>query len=92
MVMLGNTQAQFSVKATHEASTLSRILEFFALNDITPSTLHANKLDADYQRIEVTCSDIDTHRAEVIANKIRQLVSVRTANLELTYLKHRYAA
>jgi len=85
MVMLGNAQARFEVKATVEPSSLSRILEFFALNNITPATMQANKLDENFQHIEVVCTDIDNHRAEVIANKIRQLVSVRTARLEMTF-------
>lgn len=84
MVMLGNAQARFEVKATVEPCSLSRILEFFALNNITPATMQASKLDEHFQHIEVVCTDIDNHCAEVIANKIRQLVSVRTARLEMT--------
>jgi hypothetical protein len=87
MVMVGNAQAKFAVRAVHEPNTLSRILEFFALNDITPATLQATKIGDGMQNIEVTCSDVDSHRAEIIANKIRQMVTVRTARLEVTYLQ-----
>lgn len=87
MVMVGKAQAKFAVRAMHEANTLSRILEFFALNDITPSTLQATKVGDGMQNIEVTCSDVDSRRAEIIANKIRQMVTVRTASLEVTYFQ-----
>ena len=85
--MVGKAQAKFAVRALHEPNTLSRILEFFALNDITPATLLATKAGDDMQHIEVTCSDVDSRRAEIIANKIRQMVTVRTASLEVTYLQ-----
>ena len=81
-----NEQAIFSVVAEHDASTLSRILDFFALNGFVPAGVNAHVLADRMQYITVRCPGVTVERARVIQQKIQQIITVRSAELELQSL------
>lgn len=83
MVEMSNNQAVFSVVAEHDASTLSRILDFFALNGFVPGNISAFVLPDRMQQITVACPGLAAERARVIQQKIQQIITVRSSELEL---------
>ncbi len=86
MVMTGNSRTRFSVQAEFEPSTLSRVLEIFAVRGATYDTMSARKTNDGMQWIELDCRDVEDHSADVLLNKIRQIITVRSAQVETTLL------
>ena len=69
------------LQAEAEPDTLCRVLNLFALQFLTPHTVHVRQHD-DWLDIEVGIGGLSWHRAEVIAQKLRNLVCVGHVSLE----------
>ncbi len=86
MVMTGNSRTRFSVQAECEPSTLSRVLELLSVRGVRYDTMSARKTNDGFQWIELDCRDVEDHSALVVLNKIRQIITVRSAQMETTLL------
>ena len=87
MVMPSNEGFTYRVVTEQDPGALSRVLEFFALNNHVPECLTANRRGEDEMEVEVTVPDLEYTRARVIAAKIGQLVPVRHVRLFATRRK-----
>lgn len=86
MVLTGNSRTRFSVQAELEPSTLSRVLELFSVRGLAYDTMSARKTNDGLQWIELDCCDVEDHNADILLNKIRQIIPVRSAKIETTML------
>lgn len=86
MVLTGNSRTRFSVQAEFEPNTLSRVLELFSVRGMVCDTLSARKTTDGLQWIELDCRDVEDQHANVLLNKIRQIITVRSARVETTLL------
>jgi len=82
MVLKGNTRTRFLVQADYEVNTLSRVLELFTIRGLVFDSLSARKSTDGLQWIELDCSDVGDHHAHVLLNKLRQIITVRTVQVE----------
>ncbi|WP_025112015.1 hypothetical protein [Pseudomonas sp. H1h] len=73
--------AQYQILAEAEPDLLVRVLNLFALQFLTPVQVNAERLD-DLLSIDMTIDGLSWHRAEVIAEKLRNLISVCSVNLQ----------
>lgn len=87
MVLRGNTRTRFSVLAEYEPSTLSRVLELFSIRGQNCDSVSARKTEEGLQWIELDCSDVDDHGASVLLNKVRQIITVKSARIETLVLR-----
>lgn len=76
-------EMQFAILAEAEADILGRLLAFFAQLQLVPRWLEVNQL-GDNLLVQLRQPGLTPHRAEVIAQKMRSLVSVFTVELEQT--------
>lgn len=74
------TTVQFTLGAEIEADILCRVFNLFAMQYLIPAKVDARQL-ADSLEIQVEVGDITWHRAQVIAEKMRNLISVFEVNL-----------
>lgn len=72
--------AHYRIAAEAEPDVLCRILNYFALQFLTPQQVHVNRED-DLLSIDIAMDGLSWHRAQVIGEKIRNLISV--CSLEL---------
>lgn len=68
-------QAHYQIIAEAEPDVLCRVLNYFALQFLTPQQVCVNRED-DLLSIEIVMNGLSWHRAQVIAEKIRNLISV----------------
>lgn len=73
--------AQYQILAEAEPDLLVRVLNLFALQFLTPVQVNAQRLD-DLLSIDIVIDGLSWHRAEVIAEKLRNLISVCSVNLQ----------
>ena len=73
--------ARYRLQAEAEPDSLCRVLNLFALRFLTPHSVHVQQQD-DLLDIEVGVDGLSWHRAEVIAQKLRNLVCVGEVRLE----------
>lgn len=73
-------QAHYQIIAEAEPDVLCRVLNHFALQFLTPQQVNVNRED-DLLNIEIVMDGLSWHRAQVIGEKIRNLISV--CSLEL---------
>ncbi|AOE88030.1 hypothetical protein [Pseudomonas sp. TCU-HL1] len=78
---LQSREMQFAILAEAEADILGRLLAFFAQLHLVPRWLEVNQLD-DTLLVQLRQPGLTPHRAEVIARKMRSLVSVFSVELE----------
>ncbi|MCO7513113.1 hypothetical protein NJF44_00815 [Pseudomonas guariconensis] len=71
----------YRLQAEAEPDSLCRVLNLFALQFLTPHRVQVNQRD-DLLDIEVGVDGLSWHRAEVIAQKLRNLVCVGDVSLE----------
>ncbi|BAN51160.1 hypothetical protein [Metapseudomonas resinovorans] len=71
---------QFAIVAEAEADILGRLLAFFAQLQLVPHWLEVNRLGDDLL-VQLRQPGLTPHRAEVIAQKMRSLVSVSSVEL-----------
>lgn len=72
--------ATFVVTARRCPQLLCRLVGLFAQQDRLVETLRVDALPRSV-RASITIGGIDAQRAEIIANKMRSIVSVRTVRL-----------
>ncbi|WLH35437.1 hypothetical protein PSH79_26610 [Pseudomonas sp. FP2196] len=73
--------AQYQILAEAEPDVLVRVLNLFALQFLTPEQVNVQRMD-DLLSIDLVMSGLSWHRAEVIAEKLRNLISVCSVNLQ----------
>lgn len=74
--------AVFAITADRCAQVLSRLLALIAQQDRVIERAQV-ECSARICRISLTVHDIDPHRAEIVAEKMRSLVRVRSVRLRL---------
>ena len=68
-------QAHYRIVAEAEPDVLCRVLNYFALQFLTPSQVNVNRED-DVLSMDIVINGLSWHRAQVIGEKIRNLISV----------------
>lgn len=76
-------QAHYQIVAEAEPDVLCRVLNHFALQCLTPCQVGAVRED-DLLAIDIEVDGLSWHRAQVIGEKLRNLISVYTVTLEKT--------
>ncbi len=71
---------EFRISAIADAQTVPRVLEHFALRGLVPSSLTA-KLDGDELHMVIEHPGLDAHLADLIAEKVRAGVLIRSVQL-----------
>lgn len=79
------TTVHFSLSAEIEADVLCRVLNLFAMQYLIPCQLSAVQM-ADSLQIQVQVGELTWHRAQVIAEKMRNLISV--FDVQITDAQH----
>jgi hypothetical protein len=72
---------RYQLLAEAEPDLLCRALNLFALQFLTPEKVHVQRQD-DLLAIEVVINGLSWHRAQVIAEKLRNLISVCSVDLQ----------
>mgnify|MGYP003602269960 FL=1 len=75
--------AQYQILAEAEPDLLVRVLNLFALQFLTPEQVNVQRMD-DLLSIDLVMGGLSWHRAQVIAEKLRNLISVCSVNLQNT--------
>ena len=73
-------QAHYEILAEAEPDVLCRVLNFFALQFLTPQQVTVNRED-DLLHLDIVMDGLSWHRAQVIGEKIRNLISVCTLDM-----------
>lgn len=68
-------QAHYRIVAEAEPDLLCRVLNYFALQCLTPRQVTVNR-DEDLLSLDIVMDGLSWHRAQVIGEKIRNLISV----------------
>ncbi|NBF07680.1 hypothetical protein [Pseudomonas sp. Fl4BN1] len=84
-------RVHYQVVAEAEADVLCRILNHFALQFLVPQRVSVLQQQATLH-IEVELDGLSWHRARVIGDKLRNLISVCSVELELAEPSHLQAA
>ena len=74
-------RVQYQLLAEAEPDVLCRALNLFALQFLTPEQVNVQRLD-DLLSVDIVIDGLSWHRAEVIAEKLRNLISVCSVNLQ----------
>lgn len=72
---------QYQLLAEAEPDVLCRALNLFALQFLTPEQVKVQRMD-DLLSVDIVIDGLSWHRAEVIAEKLRNLISVCSVNLQ----------
>jgi hypothetical protein len=70
-------QAHYQIVAEAEPDVLCRVLNYFALQFLTPRQVNVNRQE-DLLTLDIVMDGLSWHRAQVIGEKIRNLISVCT--------------
>lgn len=73
--------AQYQILAEAEPDLLVRVLILFALQCLIPEQVNVQRLD-DLLSIDIVMGGLSWHRAQVIAEKLRNLISVCSVDLQ----------
>ncbi|MFJ7798255.1 hypothetical protein [Pseudomonas sp. NPDC096950] len=74
-------RVQYQLLAEAEPDLLCRALNLFALQFLTPEQVNVQRMD-DLLSIDIVIDGLSWHRAAVIAEKLRNLISVCSVNLQ----------
>jgi hypothetical protein len=74
-------RVHYQLLAEAEPDLLCRALNFFALQFLTPQQVNAQRMD-ELMSIDIVMDGLSWHRAEVIAEKLRNLISVCSVELQ----------
>ncbi|AWM94941.1 hypothetical protein DJ564_31210 [Pseudomonas sp. 31-12] len=74
-------RVHYQLLAEAEPDLLCRTLNLFALQLLTPQQVSAQRMD-DLMSIDIVMDGLSWHRAEVIADKLRNLISVFSVELQ----------
>ncbi|OPA96628.1 hypothetical protein BFW87_09890 [Pseudomonas fluorescens] len=72
--------AHYRIVAEAEPDVLCRVLNYFALQFLTPQEVLVNR-ESDLLSIDIVMDGLSWHRAQVIGEKIRNLISVCSLDL-----------
>ena len=75
-----HSTVHYRLQAEAEPDSLCRVLNLFTLQFLTPHSVQVSQQD-DWLDIEVGIGGLSWHRAEVIAQKLRNLVCVGEVSL-----------
>lgn len=75
----GNARYQLQVEA--EPDSLCRVLNLFAMQFLTPHSVQVSQQD-DWLDVQIGVGGLSWHRAEVIAQKLRNLICVSEVSVE----------
>ena len=75
-------RVHYQLVADAEADVLCRVLNHFALQSLLPQQVQVRQQDGAL-RMEVLLDGLSWHRAQVIAEKLRSLISVGSVQLQL---------
>ncbi|HDS1733984.1 hypothetical protein [Pseudomonas sp. BP8] len=70
-----HSQVRYSLKAEAEPDSLCRVLNLFAMQFLTPNSVQMSQR-GEWLNLEISIGGLSWHRAEVIAQKLRNLVCV----------------
>ncbi|MDQ0737453.1 hypothetical protein [Pseudomonas sp. W4I3] len=73
-------ETQYQIIAEAEPDVLCRVLNYFALQLLTPKQVSVNRQD-DLFCIDIVIDSLSWHRAQVIGEKFRNLISVCSVEL-----------
>jgi hypothetical protein len=73
-------QAHYQIVAEAEPDVLCRVLNYFALQFLTPQQVTMSR-EQDLLTLDIVMDGLSWHRAQVIGEKIRNLISVCTLHL-----------
>ncbi|AMN77820.1 MULTISPECIES: hypothetical protein [Pseudomonas] len=73
-------QAHYRIVTEAEPDVLCRVLNYFALQFLTPRQVTVNRKD-DVLNIDIVMDGLSWHRAQVVGEKIRNLISVCTLDM-----------
>ena len=73
-------QAHYQIVAEAEPDVLCRVLNYFALQCLTPQQMTMSR-EQDLLTLDILMDGLSWHRAQVIGEKIRNLISVCTLEL-----------
>lgn len=74
-------QVRYQILAEAEPDVLCRILNYFALQFLVPQQVNVSR-DEDLLNVEVVMDGLSWHRAQVIGEKLRNLISVCSLELQ----------
>lgn len=74
-------QAHYRIVAEAEPDLLCRVLNYFALQFLTPRQVMVNR-EEDLLNIDIVMDGLSWHRAQVIGEKLRNLISVCSLELQ----------
>ena len=74
-------RVHYQLLAEAEPDLICRALNLFALQFLTPEQVNVQRMD-DLLSIDIVIDGLSLHRAEVIAEKLRNLISVCSVNLQ----------
>ena len=78
-----NSSACYTLLADADPSVLSRVVEHFVVLDILPDTLKLRRYIDGAVEISVKVRGLDEARLDLVARKLRQIVTVRQVGLEI---------
>lgn len=76
-----HSTVRYRLQAEAEPDSLCRVLNLFALQFLTPHSVQVSRCD-DLLDMQIGIGGLSWHRAEVIAQKLRNLVCVSEVSLE----------
>ncbi len=85
-----HSNVRYQLQAEAEPDSLCRVLNLFALQFLTPHRLQVSQED-DLLHLDIGIAGLSWHRAEVIAQKLRNLVCVGEVSLENVPQMHEVA-
>jgi hypothetical protein len=74
-------QAHYQILAEAEPDVLCRVLNYFALQFLVPRQVNVQRED-DLLAIDIVMDGLSWHRAQVIGEKLRNLISVCSLELQ----------
>jgi hypothetical protein len=80
-VINAHCQAHYLILAEAEPDVLCRVLNYFALQFLVPRQVNVQRED-DLLAIDIVMDGLSWHRAQVIGEKLRNLISVCSLELQ----------
>ncbi|MGO4321770.1 hypothetical protein QMK47_28200 [Pseudomonas sp. P9_35] len=80
-------RVQYQILAEAEPDLLCRALNLFALQGLTPQRVHVER-PGDMLSLDIVMDGLSWHRAQVIAEKLRNLISVCSVDLQDADIAH----
>ncbi|MBT3534053.1 MAG: hypothetical protein HN478_09245 [Rhodospirillaceae bacterium] len=78
----GQNIHRFMIHAEAEASTLSRVIELFALRDLIPDEVSCKRAGDDGLHIHIAITGVPENQAANLADRMRNIIPVMRVVLE----------